>query len=60
MARVEQTRSFCYIDDQLDGLIALMNSNYIQPINIGNDHEITVKRFSLCAILELIQSLISR
>ena len=39
----EQTRSFCYIDDQIDGLIKLMNSNYIHPINIGNPHEITVK-----------------
>lgn len=39
----DQTRSFCYINDQIDGLIKLMNSDYIYPINIGNPHEITVK-----------------
>jgi UDP-glucuronate decarboxylase len=39
----EQTRSFCYIDDQIDGLIKLMNSSYVYPVNIGNPHEITVK-----------------
>lgn len=50
----EQTRSFCYIDDQLDGLTALMNSNYILPINIGNDHEITVKELANI-ILKLIE-----
>tara|TARA_B100000282_G_C31735689_1_gene493309 strand:- start:1297 stop:2226 length:930 start_codon:yes stop_codon:yes gene_type:complete len=38
-----QTRSFCYIDDQIDGLIKLMNSNYHYPINIGNPNEITIK-----------------
>jgi UDP-glucuronate decarboxylase len=39
----EQTRSFCYIDDQIDGLIKLMASNYVFPMNIGNPHELTVK-----------------
>jgi UDP-glucuronate decarboxylase len=42
----EQTRSFCYIDDQLDGLIKLMNSNYIFPVNIGNPHEMKVKELA--------------
>jgi UDP-glucuronate decarboxylase len=42
----EQTRSFCYIDDQIDGLIKLMNSNYVYPINIGNPYEITVKELA--------------
>ena len=37
-----QTRSFCYIDDQVKGLIKLMNSNYIYPINIGNPDEYTI------------------
>ena len=41
-----QTRSFCYIDDTLDGIICLMNSDYKQPVNIGNDIEITVKELS--------------
>jgi len=51
----EQTRSFCYIDDQIDGLIKLMNSNYIHPINIGNPHEITVKELATL-ILNLTKS----
>ena len=41
-----QTRSFCYIEDQLNGLIKLMNSNYIYPINIGNPYELTVKELA--------------
>ena len=38
----KQTRSFCFIDDQVDGLIKLMNSKYNLPINIGNPYEITI------------------
>jgi UDP-glucuronate decarboxylase len=45
-----QTRSFCYIEDQIDGLIKLMNSNYIYPINIGNPYEITIKELALFII----------
>jgi len=37
-----QTRSFCYVDDLIDGMIALMNSDSLGPINIGNDKEFTV------------------
>lgn len=37
-----QTRSFCYIDDQINGLVKLMESNYNLPINIGNPHEIKI------------------
>lgn len=37
-----QSRSFCYVDDTVDGLIKLMNSNESGPINIGNPNEITV------------------
>ena len=37
-----QTRSFCYVDDTIDGLIKLMNSNYNMPVNIGNPQEKTV------------------
>jgi UDP-glucuronate decarboxylase len=51
----EQTRSFCYIDDQIEGLVKLMNSNYVHPINIGNPHEITVKELATL-ILELTKS----
>ena len=37
-----QTRSFCYIEDLLNGVIKLMNSSYTQPMNIGNPYEISV------------------
>lgn len=51
----EQTRSFCYIDDQIDGLIKLMDTHYIYPINIGNPCEINVKELAYI-ILQLTQS----
>ncbi len=38
----KQTRSFNYIDDTLQGLISLMNSNLNIPVNIGNDKEISI------------------
>jgi UDP-glucuronate decarboxylase len=41
-----QTRSFQYIDDLLDGIIKLMDSEYIYPINIGNPNEMTVKQLA--------------
>tara|TARA_Y100000361_G_scaffold36860_1_gene31459 strand:+ start:6756 stop:7685 length:930 start_codon:yes stop_codon:yes gene_type:complete len=50
-----QTRSFCYIDDQIDGLIKLMNSDYIYPVNIGNPQELTVKELANI-IVELTES----
>ena len=37
-----QTRSFCYIDDLVEGMILLMNSNITQPMNIGNNEEYTI------------------
>lgn len=42
----EQTRSFCYIDDMVNGLIKLMNSTCVGPINLGNPEEITIKDVS--------------
>jgi nucleoside-diphosphate-sugar epimerase len=42
----KQTRSFCYIDDQIEALIRLMNTEYVYPVNIGNPHEITVKELA--------------
>lgn len=51
-----QTRSFCYVDDQIEGLIRLMNSNYVYPINIGNPNEITVTELAN-KIIELTGSL---
>ena len=38
----EQTRSFCYIDDCLEGLIRLMDSKHHEPINLGNDRLISI------------------
>jgi UDP-glucuronate decarboxylase len=37
-----QTRSFCYFEDLLDGMMALMASDYHQPVNIGNPGEFTM------------------
>ncbi len=41
-----QTRSFCYIDDQVEGIYRLLLSGYTDPINIGNPHETTIKQFA--------------
>lgn len=40
-----QTRSFCYVDDLVEGIYRLLFSNYAQPVNIGNPDEITIKEF---------------
>lgn len=40
----EQTRSFCYVDDMVEGLIRLMNSEYTDPVNLGNPEEITINQ----------------
>ena len=37
-----QTRSFCFVDDLIEGLIRLMNSNYKMPVNLGNPQESTI------------------
>ncbi|MCE5276893.1 MAG: UDP-glucuronic acid decarboxylase family protein [Planctomycetaceae bacterium] len=37
-----QTRSFCYIDDQVDGLLRLVATDYTGPVNIGNPNEVTI------------------
>ena len=47
-----QTRSFCYIDDLLEGIVNLMNISYIYPVNIGNDNELTIN--DIVAILKYI------
>ena len=39
-----QTRSFCYVSDLVDGLIRLMNSDFHEPVNLGNDEELTMLR----------------
>src|ERR1017187_6342065 len=40
-----QTRSFCYVDDLVEGIYRLLKSDYTQPMNIGNPSEITIKEF---------------
>ncbi|MDE0904027.1 MAG: SDR family oxidoreductase [Planctomycetota bacterium] len=41
-----QTRSFCYVDDLVEGLMRLLWSNENLPVNIGNPTEITIKEFA--------------
>ena len=41
-----QSRSFCYIDDQIEGIYRLLFSDYTNPVNIGNPHETTIKEFA--------------
>lgn len=41
-----QTRSFCYVSDLVDGIFKLLLSNEVNPVNIGNPDEITIKEFA--------------
>jgi dTDP-glucose 4,6-dehydratase len=41
-----QTRSFCYVDDLVEGIYRLLMSDYVQPMNIGNPDEITILDFA--------------
>lgn len=41
-----QTRSFCYVDDLVEGIYRLLMSDYAYPVNIGNPSEITIKEFA--------------
>ncbi len=41
-----QTRSFCFVDDQVEGIFRLLHSNYPLPVNIGNPDEITILDFA--------------
>ena len=41
-----QTRSFCYVDDLVSGLIKLMNSEHTGPFNLGNSDEFTIKELA--------------
>ena len=42
-----QTRSFCYVDDMVTGLLSLMNGSDIGPINLGNPQEITIRELAM-------------
>lgn len=50
----EQTRSFCYVDDLIEGIYRLMMSEFHEPVNIGNPSETSIKEFA-----ELVNSLIN-
>lgn len=41
-----QTRSFCYVDDQVEGIYRLLMSDYHLPVNVGNPDEITILQFA--------------
>ena len=41
-----QTRSFCYVDDLVEGIYRLLMSDYAKPVNIGNPDQITLKEFA--------------
>jgi len=51
----KQTRSFCYVDDTVDALMMLLDSDYMEPINIGSEEEITIAELAE-TILELTDS----
>ena len=41
-----QTRSFCYVDDLVEGIYRLLHSDYANPVNIGNPSEISISQFA--------------
>ncbi len=41
----QQTRSFCYVSDLIDGIFKLSQSDFHEPVNIGNPREMTIKEF---------------
>src|SRR5438128_2412655 len=41
-----QTRSFCYVDDLVEGIYRLLMSDYAKPVNVGNPDEITLREFA--------------
>src|SRR5512139_243930 len=41
-----QTRSFCYVDDEVEGLWRLLHSTHQEPVNVGNPHELTILEFA--------------
>jgi len=46
----EQTRSFCFIDDCVEGIIRIMNSDYDKPINLGSDEMISMNDLAKLAL----------
>ncbi len=50
-----QTRSFCYVDDLIEGIYRLLLSDYPHPVNIGNPDEVTINKFGE-EVLALVQN----
>lgn len=46
----EQTRSFCYVDDCVEGLYRIMESDYAAPINLGTDHMVSINELARIVI----------
>ena len=51
----KQTRSFCYVDDLVEGIFRLLHADYNEPVNLGNPDEITIKEIAK-EIIELTDS----
>ena len=41
-----QTRSFCYVDDLVEGILRLLRSDYVGPVNIGNPQEMSLREMA--------------
>ena len=54
-----QTRSFCYVDDLIEGMIHLMNSSHTGPINLGNPEEFTIRQLANLVIQHINPELIT-
>ena len=48
----DQTRSFCYVDDLVTGILGLLGSDHVGPMNIGNPNEFTILELAQ-AVLEV-------
>jgi len=48
-----QTRSFCYVDDEVDGIFRLYNSDQTEPTNIGNPKEFSIKELAQLILKEI-------
>ncbi len=57
-----QTRSFCYVDDLVEGIYRLLFSDYVLPVNLGNPDEITILDFAkeIIALTETKQKIVYR
>jgi len=47
-----QTRSFCYVKDEVDGIFRLFHSDHVMPVNIGNPREFTIRRLASVVLKE--------